>query len=738
MRPRKKLAVLHFIAASIAAMIFLVPPAFFFAVEYRYEEASVNIETEINARIVGQLINANPELWMFEELRLTELLSRRSSTGNRMEIRRVVGLSGSVVAEHRNSIAPPFINARAPLFDAGREVGYLHISRSLQPVLFETLLVALCSLLLGLSAYGVIRGIPLRALREAFGRLEEEKERALITLKSIGDAVMTTDAQMNIEYLNPVAEALTGWSTEEARGRPMEVVFNIVHEQSRERAVNPIRECLEKNMIVEMENHTVLIRRSDNEEFHIEDSAAPIHRADGTIVGAVMVFHDVTDRKVAQSHLHHIAFHDPLTGLPNRALFRSRLANAIMNAELIEKRVAVLFLDLDRIKTINDSLGHDAGDRLLVSVAGRLRECVRDSDMVCRMGGDEFTVILSGISAPEKIIPVAAKIIESVARPTLIDGRELYVSTSIGIAVYPEDGLEIDALVKNADTAMYHAKDTGRNNYQFYSRPMNGNAVRHLQFSNALRVALDNGEFCLEYQPKLDARTGRVNGVEALLRWNHPEFGRVMPSDFISLLEESGDIIAVGDWVLKTAVSDILPWMSAGGQLVMSVNISARQLRQAGFVARIKAVLAEASVSPGLLRLEITESMLMSEADMSERTIEALLAIGVQVSLDDFGTGFSSLGYLRRFPIAELKIDRSFIGDIETNARTGKIVKTIVELGKALDMTVTAEGVESAGQYALLREMGCDDVQGNWLSKPMSAAALREWLIPARLDLPPR
>lgn len=565
-------------------------------------------------------------------------------------------------------------------------------------------------------------------LDAALDRVLEEKEKAQVTLQSIGDAVITTDADMVIDYLNPIAETLTGWRSSEARGMHMDTVFNIFNEETGQPAVNPIRQCLEKNGIVDMENHTVLLRRGDNAAFHIEDSAAPIRRLDGSILGAVMVFHDVTERKVAQNRLRHIAYHDALTGLPNRALFSKTLLESIGHARASKKQGALLFLDLDRFKSINDSLGHSAGDELLVAVSRRLRRSIREEDVVCRMGGDEFTAVINGIDCPDVAAGIARKFCESLSKPFSIQGKQLRVSTSIGITIFPDDGDDPETLLKNADTAMYFAKQNGRGNHQFFNAAMTAIADDNWQIESALHTALENDEFFLEYQPKLDLSRNVVVGSEALLRWENKDFGRIGPADFIGKLEDSGAIVKVGNWVLKTAVMQAKCWFDDGHPIVTSVNVSALQFRQEGLAAQIGELLRQTGLPPGLLQVEITESLLMDDAERSELVIRELRSLGVKVSLDDFGTGFSSLSYLRRFVIDELKIDRSFVVDMESNDPARKIIGTVIELGQALGMRVTAEGVETESQLSRLRQAGCDEIQGYLLSRPLAAHAFADFL----------
>ncbi len=724
----RKLKLLTAFAAVLAVLVFVLPPITYLALKYQHEKAVVSVETHVNALAVSELINTNPELWIFEQLRLVELLSFRTGSVGASESRTVSDMEGHIVAQSSGTVDTPLISSSRLLFDAGRPVGRIDIERSFRGPLINSVGIAAVSFIVAILLFLATYGLPLRALRNAFSDLQQEKEKALITLQSIGDAVITTDEKMRVEYLNPVAEKLTGWTTSEARSMHMDEVFKIFSEKSGEPSVNPIRKCLDTSAIVVMENHTILVRRGDGEEFHIEDSAAPIRRSDGVIMGAVMVFHDVTDRKKAQNRLHHIAFHDELTGLPNRSHFQENLRRAMQEAHVLDRRVAVLFLDLDRFKTINDSLGHAIGDELLVLVAKRLQACVRDHDMVSRMGGDEFTAVLTDLPSAESAAIVAGKIIDALSTPFHIQGNSLRISTSIGITVFPRDGESIGILLKNADTAMYHAKSCGRNNFQYFSSSMSERALETLHLENALRTALDNHEYYLEYQPKLDLRTRRIVGVEALLRWDSPQLGCVMPSDFISALEESGEICQVGNWVLETAIGQAKAWMDAGRPLVVSVNVSVRQFKQADWVDQVMALLQAAGLPPSLLQIEVTESLLMDDADRNETMIRALNQLGVKVALDDFGTGFSSLSYLRRFPISELKIDRSFVVDIRRHTTAYKVIKTIIDLGQALDIRVVAEGVETPEQYGLLTEMGCDEIQGYLLSRPLSVRAFEAFL----------
>jgi diguanylate cyclase (GGDEF)-like protein/PAS domain S-box-containing protein len=558
-------------------------------------------------------------------------------------------------------------------------------------------------------------------VRVAEENLFMEKERAQVTLNSIGDAVLTTDTLGNVTYLNLVAEAMTGWAHDEALGRPITEVFHIVDGTTRLAAANPMLRAIGENMAVGLATNSVLIRR-DGSESAIEDSAAPIHNRDGQVTGAVIVFHDVSESRAMALEMAHLAQHDFLTGLPNRLLLTERFSHAIGLAQRHKKQVGLLFLDLDNFKHINDSLGHAVGDLLLQSVANRLVECVRTTDTVCRQGGDEFVILLAEIGQPQDAAHVAETLRAALDMPHLIDGHELHISLSIGISVYPDDGTHVDTLMQNADTAMYHAKASGRNNYQFFRADMNTRAVRRLFVESSLRRALKRGEFLLHYQPKIDLASGAMTGAEALLRWQDPDLGLVMPAQFVPIAEDNGLIVPVGRWVLREACRQIQAWLDAGLPAVpVSVNISAAEFRHEGFLEGVAQILKETGLAPHYLELELTESILMHDVESSASVLEALKAMGVQLAIDDFGTGYSSLSYLKRFPIDTLKIDQSFVRDIATDADDATIVAAVIGMGRNLKQRVIAEGVETQEQLEFLQARHCDEGQGFHFSHPVSA-----------------
>jgi diguanylate cyclase (GGDEF)-like protein/PAS domain S-box-containing protein len=575
-----------------------------------------------------------------------------------------------------------------------------------------------------------------RVLRAAEEALFAEKERVQVTLDSIGDAVVTTDLLGTVTYLNRVAETMTGWSRGDAAGRPLAEVFKIIDGATQQAAPDPAGRAIEEDRTVGLTMDCVLVRR-DGFELPIEDSAAPIHNRDGRVAGAVIIFHDVNQSRSVALKMAHLAQHDFLTDLPNRSLLTERLSQAIGLARRHRKQVALLFLDLDGFKHVNDSLGHATGDQLLQSVAARLVANVRGTDTVFRQGGDEFVILLSEIEQPLDAAHVAETLRVALAAPHRIGGQELNVSLSIGISIYPDDAGNADTVMRNADTAMFQAKANGRDNYQFYQTDMDARAVRRLLVDDRLHRALRQGEFLLYYQPKFDLASGTMTSAEALIRWSSSHRGLVHPQQFIPIAEQSGLIVPIGRWALREACRQVQAWLDAGLRAVpVAVNASAVEFRQGDFLAQVALILDETGLAPRYLELELTESVLMHDAEVSVAVLEALKAMGVRLAIDDFGTGYSSLSYLRRFPIDTLKIDRSFVRDIAADADDSTIVSAVIALGKALGMRVIAEGIETREQLACLQARQCDEGQGFHFSRPLSAEDFGRLLV-AGNDGPP-
>ena len=548
-----------------------------------------------------------------------------------------------------------------------------------------------------------------------------EKERAQVTLNSIGDAVVCTDVAGNVTFVNPIAEAMTGWPAGEAIGRPFIEVFRIIDVLDHNRAVNPMALVIQTNKTMNLAAGSVLIRR-DGIESAIEDSTAPIHDRRGSVTGAVMVFHDVTQARAMSQKMSHLAQYDYLTDLPNRLLLNDRLSQAISVARRHHQQLAVLFADVDRFKHVNDSLGHLIGDKLLLSIAERLVACVRSSDTVSRQGGDEFVILLSSVAHAEDAALGAQKILTVLGMPHRVEDHDLQISMSVGIGIYPDDGTDAETLVKNADIAMLNAKDNGRNNYQFFKPTMNVHGLERQSIESGLRHALDRGEFVLHYQPKMDLITETLTGAEALIRWRRPEREFVLPQEFIPIAEQCGYIVPIGRWVLREACLQRRTWLDANlAPIPIAINISAVELRSTNFVEHVREILEETGLEPHYLEFELTETAFMQDPQPTIAVLRALKDMGIQLTLDDFGTGYSSLCYLKRFPIDALKIDKSFVRGLCTDAGDAKLVSAVINLGRSFNLQVIAEGVETRAQFIALQRQNCAEGQGYYFQKPIAA-----------------
>jgi diguanylate cyclase (GGDEF)-like protein/PAS domain S-box-containing protein len=675
-----------------------------------------------------------------------------------------------------------------------------------------------------------------------------EKERAEITLHSIGDAVITTDTHGIVMSMNPVAEELTGWFLSDARGHLLSRIYRIIDTRSQQPAADLVQYVLEHGDIIGLTEHASLISRS-GEVYQVADSAAPLMNKAGEISGVVLVFHNVTEQyrqqalivaheaelrkitdilpgpvtredcdgrymfasaafeqwfgiraseviglkrsdiidaalqatmqpyyeralagekvsfeatiplasggnrdviinvlpdigsdgavcgyysigvdiselKRAEANLHHLAYYDSLTDLPNRQLFNDRLHQAVAEAKRRGTFIAVMLLDVDRFKYINDTLGHEAGDKLLREISTRLQIGTREGDTIARLGGDEFTLIFPDLTDLQDVVRMAQGIVQRLSLPLFIDGHEVFTSASVGITLYPHDTSDEDSLVKFADSAMYHAKAKGRNNYQFYSQDMTTRIQERMTLETDMRGALERGEFFLNYQPQVDIATGRITGMETLIRWRHATGKIIAPAQFIPLAEETGLIVPIGEWVMRAACMQLKAWNNAGYEnLLLAVNVASRQFHDPLFVATVNRIISASGISPQSLELEITEGILLQYSEEIRNTFMELKNTGVKLAIDDFGTGYSSLSYLKRFPIDRLKIDQSFVRDISTDADDLAIVKAIIALARSLKLQVIAEGVETATQLALLSSEGCQEYQGYFFARPMDAAA---------------
>ncbi|HYC45411.1 MAG TPA: EAL domain-containing protein [Burkholderiales bacterium] len=577
--------------------------------------------------------------------------------------------------------------------------------------------VTLLSLVMAIAVCGFAMHIQARELTRTNDMMRDSERRYRQLVELSPDAICI-ESDGRITFANTASVRLFGAAdAEDLVGKPLvELLPGAAHV----RALTDQHSALEQKL-----------RRLDGSTVDIELVAAPL-KSEGN-VSAQLVMRDITERKKAEERLNHLANYDPLTGLPNRALFRDRIGHALARAKRQELLMAVMLIDLDHFKEINDTLGHSKGDQVLQALTGVLRSCIRDTDTLARLAGDEFSIIVEHVRHVDDAVVVADKIISALSKPLVIDGQEIFVTVSIGIAMFPFSADSIEQLVQAADIALYRVKDQGRNGYEFYSPEMNADAAERLQIENLLRRAIERDEFSVQYQPKIAVHGGRVTGVEALLRWRSAELGFVPPDRFIPLAEKTGLIVPIGEWILRKACAQARAWQVQGlPPIVVSVNLSARQFRQPKLADMVASVLRETGLQAQYLELEITESLMMTEKDHAIVTVDELHALGVQISVDDFGTGYSNLAYLKRFPVQKLKVDKSFVQDATSDAEDSKIVAAVVALAKSMDLAVVAEGVETAEQLQLLAHLGCDEYQGYFFSEPLSAPDLEPLLLPRR------
>jgi diguanylate cyclase (GGDEF)-like protein/PAS domain S-box-containing protein len=551
-------------------------------------------------------------------------------------------------------------------------------------------------------------------------KAEEELRLAAKVFESSGEAIMITDAAGGIISVNRAFSLVTGYPAAEVTGRNASLLASGRH--SREFFGGMWRSVLETGYW----SGEIWNKRRNGEIFPEWLSLSSVRDAQGRVTHLVGIFSDISERKAAEARIAFLAHHDALTGLPNRLLLKDRMEQAIVHCERSGNKVALLFVDLDRFKAVNDTFGHPVGDALLRDTAQRLLACVRDSDTISRHGGDEFLVVLTDLQSSEVPAQIAGKIMAALGQPFHIETHEAAISASVGIAVYPEDGSDFGELLKKADIAMYHAKEAGRNAFRFYTERMNADAQERLDLHSRLRRALERNEFVLYYQPVFDLRSGRIVGGEALVRWQSPELGLVAPGLFIPAMEHSGLIVPLGEWVLREACAELAQWHAQGcPQLSMAVNISAIQFRRGDVEETVRRALEASGAPPSSLELELTESILIDGADQVLASIRTLQALGVRLAIDDFGTGYSSLAYLKRFAVDKLKIDQSFVRDIVTDQDDAAIVRAVIQMARSLNLHVLAEGVETEAVAAELRTMNCDLVQGYHFGRPIPAAEFR-------------
>jgi len=569
--------------------------------------------------------------------------------------------------------------------------------------------------------YGIAKDITEQLLAEA--EKAEASQRYQTLVESIDAIVWEIDLRTrNYTFVSPQAENVLGYQIEQwMEGQFWEAT---VHPEDLDNARTMIATAVqERQHSLEIEYRMIA---KDGSTVWLKDNISIFMQDDQPLTLRGIMF-DITERKKTEEKVRRLAYYDGLTGLPNRMLFEDRLQVEIARARRNHRKVAVMVLDLDRFKVINDTLGHMKGNELLKSVADRLSGCLYEDDTISRIGGDEFTFIIPDIVEVQDAVKVAQRLYESMARPFDLEDQEMFITGSIGISLYPDDGMDISELIKNAETAMYRAKEQGRNNYQLYTTAMNAHASERLALENDLRKALDRQEFVVFYQPQINASTGKIIGLEALIRWQHAALGMVSPAQFIPLAEETGLIVPIGEWVLRTACEQMKGWHDAGfPKIRVAVNLSARQFMRDDLVDMVRRILKETGLEAEYLDLEITESVTMQNVDRAVQTLNELRDLGIQISLDDFGTGYSSLSYLKNFPIYTLKIDRSFVRDITTDPDDAAIATSIIAMAHSLKLHVVAEGVELEEQLKYLIERGCHEMQGYFFSPPLPAAGIEE------------
>ncbi len=717
-------------AAVVALLVATVVPVGFGLTELEDLSSVLEFKAEVKASALEGLISSNPDLWMFAENRIQGLIAREPvPLAN--ELVRIFNAQNELIVQSGEEPERPVLSRRYSLFDGNRRVGQIEVSASLRGTIYRTLLAALLGLLLGVAVFVVMRVLPLRALRRVTTALNDEKDRAQTTLGAINDAVSTTDDQGCFLQMNPAA--LTMFRSSSGDPVPGQSILELIAPEYRS-AYGELLGRVAAGESVQLQFEVV---GDDGVRRWLETNAVPF-QGHGDAVH-LNVTRDITERKLAEQKINELAFYDQLTGLPNRTLLLDRVRQAMMESVRSKCYCAVLFIDLDRFKTLNDTLGHEMGDLLLAQVAQRLVAGVRACDTVARLGGDEFVVMLAGLSANLVLAVTQAETVGETLRASFNQAFELrevefHSSPSIGVSLFTGKQTGVDELLKQADLAMYKSKDAGGNAVRFFDPAMEVAAMQRVALENDLRAAIMDQQFVLHYQAQMEGEL--VTGAEVLVRWQHPKRGIVSPGEFISLAEEAGLIRPLGGWVLETACAQLALWADRAGMnhLTLAVNVSASQFVHQAFVDEVSAVLERTGANPQRLKLELTESVLVSDLDQIVEKMETLKAKGVLFSLDDFGTGYSSLSYLKRLPFDQLKIDQSFVRELDLSRHDAAIAKTIVTLGASLGMAVIAEGVETAVQRDLLARMGCNAYQGYFFSRPLPLAQFETF---ARSLLPP-
>jgi diguanylate cyclase len=732
---------LTLVAFCIAVFVTLIPPLGYFQLAREAEVKESAVAARLHAAFVTLAIAGAQGDWRKQ---VSGLIRADLATSQLPEERELVDSQGLRVDQAGVSLKGAWlIVSRAPVNSIDGQVGEVIVKRSLQPILLNALWVAIAAALVGAAIYTSLRVLPLRALRRTLDALKrneskarfEAEENLRIIFRRVLDGIVISDRHGRITSCNPSASAMLGLSERELRGKRFSELIPPIHLVSDEKGFSA-------------NQYETVVRKASGDLVAVE-----VTMSESNAIGKsrrIAIVRDITERHQARERLTQMANYDSLTGLPNRSLFRDRLQAAIARSKSRRQMAALMFLDLDRFKTINDSLGHDFGDKLLQLVSSALNNCLRQSDFVTRysdrdddvgvyrLGGDEFTVLIEDLPSLDVAEDIAKRILGALSQPFQVGVHQIFISVSIGITVVPKYSDDLDVLIKQADLAMYRSKSMGRDTYTFFSTDLEEVVSEQHELQTSLRYALEREEFAIVYQPKADLKTGAICGVEALLRWNRPGQDVVGPDKFIPILEETGLIVPVGIWVMREACLQLMRWRAKGFTgLTMAVNLSARQFRQHDLLDQIKQIVTQTGVPRGCLEIELTESTLVEDSEAVVDIMKAFGEMGVGVAVDDFGTGHSSLRYLKRFDVSTLKIDRSFVQDTPHDTEDNAIAIAVIALGHGLGLKVVAEGVENEAQRAFLQMHGCDQIQGYLLSKPLAANDFDRWLGERQMASPP-
>ena len=694
------------IGLSIAIATAVLVPAGYLFVSHSELESRLSFKAHLKANRLAKYIYAHAELWQYQTVRLAELIEvpEANETGNRQ---RVFDATGELVLETGETLSFPVATQSAPIVVGGSQIGRIETAASLRPALIGTGVVALFGGLLGFGMFFALRVLPLRVLDRTLAALGAQTLRFESALDNMTQGLCMFDAERRLVVANKRFSELLGILPRKiAPGMTETEIMNLC--EGTEMGPGGAERSPEEVDVLRRANGNLI-------------SVLRQPMASG---GEVVTYEDISERRRAEAKISHMVRHDALTNLPNRLMLHEELALALSRASPRED-VAVLCLDIDHFKSVNDTLGHAVGDELLKAFTQRLRDAVRETDTVARLGGDEFAIVQTSVAQPLHATTLAVRVIEAMGAPFDIDGQQVVVGTSIGIALAPSDGSDPHQLLKNADMALYRAKADGRGAYRYFEAEMDARMQVRRALETDLRKATAMGELELFYQPIVDIGTEDITGFEALLRWNHPERGMVQPNDFIPLAEETGLIVPIGEWAISTACKEAAGWPS---RVKVAVNLSPVQFKSRNLVPAIRAALAESGLAPGRLELEITESILLQDNENTLRVLHHLRDIGIRISMDDFGTGYSSLSYLRKFPFDKIKIDRSFIHEMSNRDDSLAIVRAVSAIGVSLGMLTTAEGVETREQFERVKNEGCTEVQGYLFSAPRPATEIARLL----------